>query len=315
MKRIEELDFLKGIFILLVIAFHLVYIGDSYPYAKRLVYTFHIPAFFMISGYLMKVGKDVRSFLHAMLWIFIPYMIMECGYVMMSSVLPVREHVDELSWQLLVDKVFVHPMGPYWYLHTLLVCGLVYYLFARLKPRTGTYVMLLLLALGYALLSYGCGLVAAPSALYFMIGVLLCQSGVSFLAFFQASWFSLVPFVWLASFPENLNRYSLAGLLITYLSVSILLSFYRILPVGLKRLGCYVGRHSLLLLLFSPVFTMLVKPLVPVLSFDPTGMLFLIVALVIAVTGSIFIAWLMDVLNISRFFFGKKQVVRGDDKY
>lgn len=315
MKRIEELDFLKGIFILLVITFHLVYIGDSYPYAKRLVYTFHIPAFFMISGYLMKVNKDVRSFLHAMLWIFIPYMIMECGYVVMSSVLPVREHVDKLSWSLLVDKVFVHPMGPYWYLHTLLVCGLAYYLFAQFKSRTGRYGMLVLLALGYALLSYGCGLVAAPSALYFMIGVLLSQSGVAFLSFFRASWWSLVPFVWLASFPDNLNRYSLAGLLITYLSVSIFLSVYGVLPPALKRIGCYVGRHSLLLLLFSPVFTMLVKPLVPVFSFDPTGMLFLIVALVIAVYGSLFIAWLMDVLNLSRFFFGKKQVVRSADKH
>ena len=30
-QRIEELDYLKGIFIILMITFHLVYIGDSYP--------------------------------------------------------------------------------------------------------------------------------------------------------------------------------------------------------------------------------------------------------------------------------------------
>ena len=42
-QRIEELDFLKGVFIILMITFHLVYIGDSYPYAKQIVYTFHMP--------------------------------------------------------------------------------------------------------------------------------------------------------------------------------------------------------------------------------------------------------------------------------
>ena len=33
-NRIAELDYLKSIFILLMIVFHLVYIGDKYPYAK-----------------------------------------------------------------------------------------------------------------------------------------------------------------------------------------------------------------------------------------------------------------------------------------
>lgn len=54
-QRVEEIDFLKCIFILLMIVFHLRYIGDTYPYAKSLVYTFHMPAFLIISGYLMNV--------------------------------------------------------------------------------------------------------------------------------------------------------------------------------------------------------------------------------------------------------------------
>ena len=36
--RVDELDFLKGIFILLMIAFHLIYVSDMYPYTKRVVY-------------------------------------------------------------------------------------------------------------------------------------------------------------------------------------------------------------------------------------------------------------------------------------
>ena len=59
-SRVKELDFLKCIFIILMIIFHLVYIGDSYPYAKQVVYTFHMSAFLVISGYLNNVNKKSK---------------------------------------------------------------------------------------------------------------------------------------------------------------------------------------------------------------------------------------------------------------
>ena len=34
---VPQLDYLKSIFIILMILFHLVYIGDSYPYMKQVV--------------------------------------------------------------------------------------------------------------------------------------------------------------------------------------------------------------------------------------------------------------------------------------
>ena len=67
-----------------------------------------------------------------------------------------------------------------------------------------------------------------------------------------------------------------------------------------------MGRNSLMLYVFSPIFTVLCKQLVPYLKFDPTGLLFLAVSLAICVTGSLLIAWLMDIVGISRFFFGRR---------
>ena len=120
--RIRELDYLKSIFILLMVAFHLVYIGDKYPYAKQIVYTFHMSAFLILSGYLTNIQTDAGNFLKKQLWIFIPYACMETGYVIMSHILPVRESVSEITPTLLVYKIFVKPMGTYWYLHTLIIC-------------------------------------------------------------------------------------------------------------------------------------------------------------------------------------------------
>ena len=65
-NRIAELDYLKSILILFMIVFYLVYIGDKYPYAKALVYTFHLPAFLVISGYVMNIAKGIRPFLRTM---------------------------------------------------------------------------------------------------------------------------------------------------------------------------------------------------------------------------------------------------------
>lgn len=90
-SRVKEIDYLKCIFITLMIIFHLVYIGDKYPYAKQIVYTFHMSAFLIISGYLANNRKDARSFLRKFLWIFIPYACMEAAYTVMSHFLPVRE--------------------------------------------------------------------------------------------------------------------------------------------------------------------------------------------------------------------------------
>lgn len=92
-SRVKELDFLKCIFIILMIIFHLVYIGDSYPYAKQVVYTFHMSAFLVISGYLNNVNKKIKAFGQSLLWIFIPYVCMETGYVIMSAILPVRKRL------------------------------------------------------------------------------------------------------------------------------------------------------------------------------------------------------------------------------
>lgn len=135
--RSEELDFLKGVLILLVISFHLVYFEQLHPYAKQVVYTFHMPGFLLISGYLMNVSKSVRAFLRTLLWLAVPYIVMESGYIVMCSVLPTGEHIDALTPTVFLDHLLLHPLGPYWYLHILILCGGLYYLAFNTPFNTG----------------------------------------------------------------------------------------------------------------------------------------------------------------------------------
>ena len=311
-SRIPELDFLKCVFILLMVAFHLVYIGDKYPYAKSLVYTFHMPGFLVISGYLMNVEKSVRAFLRTMFWIFVPYAVMESGYVVMSSMLPVRGGVENLGWGVWMDKLFLHPVGPYWYLHTLMVCGLTYYAVRRLPflGQNSPLSFLIVLGLLYAVEAEWGGLVSFFNALYFLAGAALSQTSTDFRSFFRPSWWAVVPFVWLASDASNLDRSLLSGAALTYLAVSLSLALFRILPACAVRFAGFVGSNTFVILVFSPIFTMLVKPLVSVFSFDSSGMAFLLAALCLTVSGCFAIAWVMDKLHVSAFFWGKERMLQ-----
>lgn len=307
-ERVQEIDYLKCIFIILMIVFHLVYIGDKYPYAKQIVYTFHMSGFLILSGYLANILKDARSFLHKYLWIFIPYACMEVAYTVMSHFLPVRDGVAEITPAVLLDKLFLHPMGPYWYLHTLILCSLTYYVAFRCTRLSATSRLVLAGVCLFALAYWG-GVMNFSNALYFLIGAAVSQSGLRFTQVFRATPVAILPLVILCCFPANLDRGTLAGVAITWLVISLLLSAYAWMPEGVRRRSLFIGRNTLAVLLFSPLFTILSKAFLPLFAFDPTGMLFLVTATAFTLFGSIGVAWGMERLHLSRFFFGKRKVV------
>ena len=304
--RMDEIDYLKCVCILLMVVFHLAYIGDKYPYAKLVVYTFHMPVFLLISGYLTHIGKPAREFLRKYLWIFIPYAVMETGYAVASSLLPVRQGLEELSLPAVVEALFVSPVGPYWYLHTLMLCLVSHYLVSR-YVRGNALTKLIVLGLCLAGL-HGCGLLSFTTAMYFAMGCAVRWGQADFSRLFRPSWLATVPLVWLCSYPSNLDRGCLAGVCIVYLCFCLLLATYRLLSPRLRGAACFIGRNTLPIFLFSPMFTMASKFFLPFFTvFDASGMAFMFVAVSLAVAGSLGIAWAMDRLGLSRWFFGRRE--------
>ena len=305
MPRIKELDFLKGVLILLVISFHLVWFEQLHPEIKQVVYTFHMPGFLLISGYLMNISKPSKDFLRTLLWLAVPYLVMESGYIYMASLLPINEHIPILTPAVFLDKLFLHPLGPYWYLHALILCGgLYYYIYNNVEQ--GLMTRFLLIGIAYYVCAHLLGILSFSSSLYFLAGAVLRQSGKDFLLFFLPTRLSVVAFALLACFTKFPTQASLNGALIVYFAISTLLSLYEHLPERVQKGFVFFGRNSLMLYVFSPIFTVLCKQLVPYLKFDPTGLLFLIVSLAFCVGGSLLIAWLMDLVGISKYFFGRK---------
>jgi len=301
-QRIDELDFLKGIFIILMITFHLVYIGDSYPYAKRIVYTFHMPGFLIISGYLMNITKPCKDLIKTMLGYAIPYVVMESGYIVMAAVLPIREHIDVLTFGGFIDRLLLHPIGPYWYLQTLITCGVSYILVFHFVPMK-TNSRIILLGIIFHVLSDMLGISSFACSLYFLAGVLLRQSGISFTDVFQQSPMAIIAFVLLAMHPQNLLMDKSGGVLMVYLVIVGFLFVHSHAGQKANSILTFLGKNTMPLFLFSPIFTFLCKPLVPILLFDPTGLLFLSVSLLICITGSLFVEWTMIRIGLSQYFY------------
>lgn len=306
-KRIQDLDYLKCLFIVLMVIFHLTYIGNKYPYAKSIVYTFHMPAFLLISGYLINVHKAPKLFLRGMLWVFIPYAIMEISYACMSTLFPVWDGITEISATVLLSKVLIAPIGPYWYLHTFMICSVTYYLLHTYLPAS-PFSRLLVMGSLLLLFAYVFHLLTFVNALYFMAGIAISLSKRPFLSWFPASPLAIIPLLFLCSQTENLSRSTLAGALITGLVISFSLYIYKYLPTRVKQASSFIGRNTLPILLFSPIFTAASKIFLPYFSFDPTGICFLCVATAITLCGSIFIAFCLDKTRLSPFFFGKKSI-------
>lgn len=309
-KRLEEADFIKTVCIVLMVVFHLAYIGDLYPMVKKFVYTFHMPAFLMLSGYFLNVCKSNRDFLRSMWWLFVPYAVFESAYVVMASFLPTRDAVDQLSFPLVLDKLFLHPLGPYWYLHTLLLASVVSYVLCRmLRFRLSSFAVSILVAVVLGVLSYATGILSLPNVLYYAFGFALSQMQIPWSRFVRPSLWSLLPLLLLAFFPESWNKTTVVGIAIVYFMMSLLQAIYMRLPLPLQQGSGIVGRNTLPILIFSPIFTMGAKVLLPYLSFDRSGMLFLVVATFLTLFGSLFLTWLMDGLHLSRYFWGKSRML------
>ena len=309
-QRIPQLDYLKGIFIVLMVIFHLALIEQTYPVLRNAVYTFHMSAFLVISGYLANVEKRPGQFVHGLLRIAVPYVLFEALYIViqyyLGGNLGAHNAIGQLTAGSFLMRIATQPTGPYWYLHTLVISTVVYWVVYRLLKLRG---MGGLALMGVALygLTWAIEGLAWSNVIYFIIGVFILRLGKRFMEVITPSWLALLPLIVLFWFPENYDSGSLAGVAITVLVISLLLACYAICPRALSNFFRYLGRNSLAIVVFSPIFTVLTKQLAPWFSFDPTAISFLVVALIIVVGGCLASAWLCDKLLLSRLIFLKRQ--------
>lgn len=110
-----------------------------------------------------------------MWWIFVPYLVMEVGYTVMASMLPIRDHVAELTLGVILKNALLTPLGPYWYLHTLIICSTALYVVFHI-PSLSDFSRFIILGLVLYVLADGARVISFSNACYFMAGAVLRRS-------------------------------------------------------------------------------------------------------------------------------------------
>lgn len=270
--KYNNIDYQRSVLICMVVMIHIVNFSTLYPEIKNFINFFFMQAFLLITGYLVNIKKTRKEFAVYIAKIMVPYIIMVVSYAFVSTLLPVRDGIEEFTMQTILNTVFVTSIGPYWFLYTMVICGALYYLSFNLIGKLGIAGKLCMFATSLMLISQYTPLLNATNAAFYFGGVCLRLSGRYLDEIIKPSLWSIMPFVTIACYSDYKNW--------QFLAVAVLaLSFLSFIPKLIQSIGNkkvlramgFVGRNTLPIYLFHPVFTMGAKYALPFFSFDKSG--------------------------------------------
>ena len=304
-KRIQEIDMAKGLLILLMVAFHLGLFDAKYPHACQIVYAFHMSGFLLISGYLFSVNREPKKFLKSIYGIVVPYIAFEIVYLLglgMFGKFIGASNTFDGGVLTLLSKIAFLPSGTYWYLHTMAICLTIYYIVNRyvMKGLSGiliSSIILYTLSVGIPGFKWG-------DIIYFIIGILFRNANFEINEKLKSP-ISLLCFVLIIIFANDISRCSIPGIGLTLTFLGFIFDLKDRIPKCISNYISYIGRNSLAIVLFSPLFTVVAKVCAPFFAFDGTRIIGTICCLSMIVTLCLFCAILFDRSSLSRIIVGK----------
>ena len=239
--------------------------------------------------------------------------------------MPVRDGITELSLSQICEKIFVTSIGPYWFIQTMIICGILYYVsfkgatwgtLRQGKTTMSTTTSLFIFATLLLLLSKTPAL-SPSAATYYFIGVVLRQCHIGFDRIFRPSPVALLLWINLLGLEEWYDWGTLAIVFSCWCCISSLMWIHSLIK-RLQDNACvrktedtllYIGRNTLPIYLFHPIFTMAAKFYHPLFSWDRSEICFALVTIFIAIAGSIGIAKMMEKTHLA-YLFGKGKMLR-----
>lgn len=324
-QRNTDIDWIRAILIILMILIHIVSFGNAYPQLKAGILSFMMPTFLIITGYLVNIEKSPKEMGRYLMCLALPYVIMVTGFSVLSYFMPVRDGITELSLSQICEKIFVTSIGPYWFIQTMIICGILYYVsfkgaiwgtLRQGKTTMSTTTSLFIFATLLLLLSKTPAL-SPSAATYYFIGAVLRQCHIGFDRIFRPSPVALLLWINLLGLEEWYDWGTLAIVFSCWCCISSLMWIHSLIK-RLQDNACvrktedtllYIGRNTLPIYLFHPIFTMAAKFYHPLFSWDRSEIIFALVTIFIAIAGSIGIAKMMEKTHLA-YLFGKGKILR-----
>lgn len=308
-----EINIVRCLLIFLVILIHCTPFKDSYPNAQNAILAFVVPLFLFITGYLFNVRKTWKEFAHYLYGLLMMYAIFEMAYIVLSYYFPVRDGVTELTVTVILDRLVLHPIGPYWYLHTMIICSCIYYLSHRLSCYLDTDIAISSSMLIGVILSYYTPLLGVLSPLAYFMGVIARNRFKHLLCMFSGS-FMAIPIAVVTLLYGICNNHAYAvqlsyfSILLGICTTTSLVWCSQRIPHKARHIIGYIGGNTLPIYLFHPLFTLLSKRLLHSLIENGHIIAYCIVVIVLATIGSLTIGYMIDKTGISKLLFRKKML-------
>ncbi|WP_394135671.1 acyltransferase family protein [Aliivibrio fischeri] len=318
--RDKSLDSIKGVMIIFVVFGHIIYKGDFrylFQNIHDLVYIFHMPIFLMLSGYFFKCNLTVDWLKNITVKLVIPYLLSFSFYLFILYIvefwggIDTSNHVSGLHDA--IKSILVSPFASYWYLHSLIIFSLLFYIssFLCFKLNINYFILPSTIVL-YSILHFS---IFQFNVKYFYWVAGYIWLGYVFHSLLQSynnSCVNKVDFITfvIITLVVSLNLISdfdLKRTLISILVFSLLYLFFNVFKLNWLS---FIGRNSLLIFLFHVYFLNLSKLMSNVfISFDGSGTVFLLFSLIFSIVGSLFLGRLIERLNMSRFILGTSNAI------
>lgn len=271
-----RMELSRGIGILLVTLGHSEPIKTAMPELKNLIYSFHMPLFFFMSGFFSTrfLSRGLRDYILPRLYrLLIPYTVISASFFLIKWLVPglVDRPVNPSSF---FSDIFIYPLNNpalfLWFLYAIIIMKAITALLRFLSPLTLFFLSLLAGLLNNISIDFMGISTLCQYTLYFMGGVWVFhirgkllqllngyKSTMFLMLFFLSTYFSwnFIP-VYLKNGLQIITAY--AG---TLMVISLSCSGYELL----KNRGIeFLGRHSLEIYLLQyyfifPVYYLMIK--------------------------------------------------------
>ncbi|MGN0230073.1 MAG: acyltransferase family protein [Muribaculaceae bacterium] len=269
--RIHYLDFMKGLCILMIVAYHITPNCNIYGGANHLLMSFRVPLYYFLSGLFFKTYNGFADFarrkVNNIVVPFVFFYLMACVLAMICCEV---FHLDRLGlvgdswqWKYLLDPILLndfHYSNALWFLLSLFEVNIIYYIIQKYLPGIWQYVAIAAVAVaGWLIARSGFMLpmqldTAMVSLPYFVLGNLFKRFDALTPNKRDAWGYAVLPVALAVLFftaPQiSIHDRILPGFILLYavsfIAISSLFWFCKNLPK--IPIITYIGRYSLIVL-------------------------------------------------------------------
>lgn len=151
-RRITYIDTVKCIAIVLTLLGHIIItfrrLGNNHPSLLMLIYTFHMPAFFIISGIVFNTKKwlnvsPAKFILSKSLTIIIPYIFLDITGGILMALFSGNASFDKLLPIIKTTFSYSTNVGPTWFLPAFFMANILFFFFVKYYRKWFKYVAFL----------------------------------------------------------------------------------------------------------------------------------------------------------------------------